>query len=403
MTGAHSRLRRGYFGTMTARLASCFLLIGTTLIATAQVPEKIHGKNKRLMPNAYYVEQVGLWRAEVAKEPQNAEAWYNYYRASRNAYIKGDEQENKDTRGTGRFVRLQGIVDSMAVRVPESFEFQHVRWMNGYGDVRLLPYLLRANAMAPQRPEPYLDLVTHYELTGEDSLRKATCAAYLQLNDYSPGLLNYGRNLLAGLAPNAILLTHGDKDTEAVWLLQGGRDLRTDVHLLNLDLLLRADYRERQFQRLGIAPLADDPLASDTAFAWYQAHIIEHIATNTAGRPVEVSLSVEGPYTAGVQEVLHVTGLSYRYSTAPFNNWLDLYANYYNHYELDYLRTPYTPDISEGNVREFNAHYLPSLMVLCEGLNRASAWDGEYRFREMAARVRQDAEREAEFQRSYGR
>ncbi|HEY0977031.1 MAG TPA: hypothetical protein VGE21_06130 [Flavobacteriales bacterium] len=388
---------------MTLRLALFFLLSGTVFAAMAQVPEKIHGKNKRLMPNAYYVEQVGLWRAEVAKEPRNAEAWYNCYRASRNAYIKGDEQENKDSRGTGRFVRLQGIVDSMAVRVPESFEFHHVRWMNGYGDAGLLPYLQRANAMAPQRPEPYLDLVAHYELTGEDSLRRATCAAYLKLSDYSPGLLNYGRNLLAGLAPNAILLTHGDKDTEAVWLLQCGPGLRTDVQLLNLDLLLRQDYRERQFQRLGIAPLAVDPLSSDAAFAEYQAHIIAHIAGNSANRPVEVSLSVEGPYTAGVQEALHVTGLSYRYSTAPFNNWLDLYANYYNHYDLDYLRAPYTPDISQGNVREFNAHYLPSLMALCEGLNRASAWDGEYRFREMVARVRRDAECEAEFQRSYGR
>ena len=128
---------------MGMRLAFFFLLSGTAFAAMAQVPEKIHGKNKRLMPNGYYVEQVGLWRAEVAKEPQNAEAWYNYYRASRNAYIKGDEQENTDTRGTGRFGRLQGIVDSMAVRVPESFEFHHVRWMNGYGDVSLLPYLLR--------------------------------------------------------------------------------------------------------------------------------------------------------------------------------------------------------------------------------------------------------------------
>lgn len=139
---------------MGMRFAFFFLLSGTAFAAMAQVPEKIHGKNKRLMPNAYYVEQVGLWRAEVAKEPQNAEAWYNYYRASRNAYIKGDEQENKDTRGTGRFGRLQGIVDSMAVRVPESFEFHHVRWMNGYGDASLLPYLLRAKVLAPQRPRP---------------------------------------------------------------------------------------------------------------------------------------------------------------------------------------------------------------------------------------------------------
>ncbi len=396
-------LGREYIGNMAKRLALYFVLGVTAISAMAQVPEKIHGKNKRLMPNAYYVEQIALWRQETQKDPLNADAWYNYYRASRNAYVKGDEQENRVTRGTGRFVRLQGIVDSMSVHLPESFEYHHVRWMNGYGDASLLPNLQRAHAMAPQRPEPYLDLVAHYELTGEDSLRKAMCGAYLQLNDYSPGLLNYGRNLLAGLAPNAILITHGDKDTEAGWILQGSRDFRTDVQLLNLDMLLRKDYRERQFQRSGIAPLAEDPLTSDAAFAWYQAHIIEHIATNTAGRPVEVSLSVDGPYTAGVNEALHVTGLSCRYSTTPFDTWPALYANYTQHYQLDYLNAPFRPDISEGNVREFNAHYLPSLRALCEALARSDAWEGETKYRTMAERVRLDAEREAEFQNSYGR
>lgn len=361
--------------------------------ACGQAPEKIYGKNKRLMPNTYYVEQMGLWRAETQKEPRNADAWYNYYRASRNAYVVGDEQETKDTRGTGRFARLQGIVDSMAVLVPGSFEYQHVRWMNGYGDASLLPYLLRAHAMFPQRPEPYMDLVTYYELAGADSLRVATSKAYLALKDYSPGLLHYGRNLLAGLAPDALLLTHGDKDTEAVWLLQDGQGLRTDIHLLNLDMLLRKEYREREFERAGIAPLPKDPLSSDAAFAWFQQNIIAHISANTRHRPVEVSLSVEGPWAASIGGALYLTGLSYRYTDTVFDAVPDLIANYEHRYQLEPLYTPFTPDLSEGNVRQFNGHYLPSLFALCDHYSKLGEEGKVKEYKALAERITADAGR----------
>ena len=49
---------------------SCFLLL-----AMAQEPEHIYGKNKRLMSVPYYKQQAGLWKAVVDKDPTHADAW----------------------------------------------------------------------------------------------------------------------------------------------------------------------------------------------------------------------------------------------------------------------------------------------------------------------------------------
>ncbi len=65
----------------------------------AQVAEKIYGKNKVLKPNSYYLNQLELWKIETEKNPTNPDAWYNFYRASRNAYIKGDEDNSQHSKG----------------------------------------------------------------------------------------------------------------------------------------------------------------------------------------------------------------------------------------------------------------------------------------------------------------
>lgn len=374
-------------------------------VARAQTPEHIYGKNKRLMPTAYYEEQARLWKAVVEKEPTNAEGWLNYYTASRNAYVVGQEGENKDSRGQGRFARLDTIVHGMEVHVPGTFAYCLVKWANGYNDPRLLPYLEQAHALAPQRPEPYMDLIIAYERMGREALRDSLCKAYLQLRDYSPGLLGYGYNLLMGLAPDAVVFAHGDKDSEAIWILQGGMGIRRDVHLLNLDLLLVKDYRERQFEHLGLPALPFDPLADDAAFDRYRKEIIRTTARALPQRPVYVSLSAEGPYTEPIASALHLTGLAYRFSLGPFDPVPDLVDNYTGRYALYELTQQDTDvkDISIGNVHQFNGNYLPSLFLICEHYRTNGDVAAQLKYEEIARQVARDAGRSAEFEAYYNK
>ncbi len=117
-----------------------FLFISIVLVCAnnslvAQIPEKIYGKNTVLKSNEYYLQQIPLWKNEIDMNPKNADAWFNYYRANRNAYIKGEEDNSQKSKGISRFDRLKNIVDEMEKQVPNSYEYNFVKWLNGNNEI----------------------------------------------------------------------------------------------------------------------------------------------------------------------------------------------------------------------------------------------------------------------------
>lgn len=326
---------------------------------TAQNPEKIYGKNKVLKPNEYYLEQIPLWKTELEKNPKNADAWLNYYRANRNAYIKGEEDNSQKSKGVSRFDRLKNIVDEMELQVPNTYEFNYVKWLNGNNDLSLFPYLEKAHQLSPQSSEPIMNLIFYYEIKGDYVKRDENIEAFYNLGDYSPGLLNYSYNLLSGLEKDALLFTEGDKDTEAILLLTQGEKYRPDVRMLNVNLLLIKEYRERVFAELEIAPFDFDPILNEENYEQFQQLIIQRVADNKKLRPVYAAVTVSQPYTNSIKQSLYLTGLAYLYSSTNIDNIPILIENIEHVFLLDYLTAYFVVnDISIGNVNSMNGNYL---------------------------------------------
>ncbi|MCW3101836.1 MAG: hypothetical protein JWO09_276 [Bacteroidetes bacterium] len=379
-----------------------FLIVFSLLVciknAAAQKPEKVYGKNRALRTNEYYLQQMELWKKELEKDPKNAEAWYNYYRADRNAYIVGEEKDSLRSKGINRFERLQKVVLDMEKQVPESYQYNFVKWLNGNNDLSLFPYLEKAHQLAPEEMEPVISLVYYYEITGDYTKRDENIVTYYNSGQYSPGLLNYGYNQLAGLEKDAIIFTEGDKDTDATFLLQKAKGIRTDVRLLNVNLLLMPAYRERILKELDVPAPEFDPNSSNENFEKFRQSLIEHFAKNKQQRPVYVAATVSLPYTEKIRDRLSITGLAYLYNPSKKDAMATLEKNYEEVYMLDYLRVYLPHDISEGNMHQFNGNYLESLFTLAEhyrlkGNNkRADHW------RSLARKVAADAGRSDEFE-----
>ena len=340
-------------------LAGCI-----SIFATAQQPERIYGKNRILHTNDYYLEQMELWKKETEKNPKNAEAWYNYYRSSRNAYIVGEETDSLNTKGINRFARLNAIVAQMEKHVPKSYEYNYVMWLNGNNNPRMLPYLHKAHELRPQESEAILSLGYYYEIIGDTTQSHSYFPKFYKTGDYSPGMHNFTYNVLAGLDTNAIILTEGDKDTDAIFILQNARGIRTDVRMLNLNLLLLTDYRKRMFDELGIAQLDYDPLESEINFEYYKNFIIQHLAANTQNRPVYTSITVSRDYYQTISDQMYVTGLTRLYTTETPDQIALLKENFDHRYLMDYVHTRFAHDISEGWVTNFNVFYLEGLSIL---------------------------------------
>jgi hypothetical protein len=332
----------------------------------AQQPEPIFGKNKMLHSNEYYLEQKALWKKETEKDPKNANAWYYYYRADRNAYIVGEETDSLNTKGINRFERLKKTVSEMEKQVPESYQYNFVKWLNGNNDLSLLPYLEKAHMLAPSWTEPLMSLAYCYELKNNRSLRDQYAKAYYDSGEFSQGLLIYGSNLLVGLEKNAIILTEGDKDTDAILLLQGGKNLRKDIRLVNLNLLMGKEYREAIFRELKIPAWDIDPYGGNEDYELYRKNIILKIAQNKDKRPVYAAVSVSAPYTEHLLLAgnLYNTGLASLYSTRKIESVPLIEKNYTKLYSLDYLRNYPPGDATEEMVHRFNMNYLPALDLL---------------------------------------
>jgi hypothetical protein len=372
------------------------LIISTTFVfvncSVAQVPEKIYGKNKVLKTNDYYLQQIELWKLEIEKDSMNAEAWYNYYRANRNAYIKGEEVISQKSKGTSRFERLKKIVEEMEKQVPNSYEYNFVKWLNGNNDSSQFPYLEKAHRLSPHSSEPIMSLIIYYEIQGDYIKRDEFIKSFYTIGDYSPGLLNYSYNLLSALEKDAIVITEGDKDTEAILLLTKGKKYRPDVRMLNLNLLLIKEYRERVFNELEIKQLDFEPMTNEETYEKFQQIIIKELNSNKKGRPVYAAVTVSNPYRLKISKDLYLTGLAYLYSKKKVDN-ISLLEKNVEHFLLDYLTEYFSiNDISVGNVISMNGNYLFPFATLSKHyFNIGNILKANY-YKELALKVATDSE-----------
>jgi hypothetical protein len=333
--------------------------------ASAQVPEKVHCLVKEVRSREWYEGQIKAWKREVDKNPKDPAAWFNYYKANRMLRIYDEEGNSQMT--SARFKTLQRIVDDMGKKVPESFEYNYVKWYNGSNDPALFPFLEKAYRIAPGRPETYADLATHYELTRDTHRRNQILQRWYASGDPIPGLLNYNYNVLMSLEENGILLTHGDNDTYPAWILQAAGGIRKDVTVLNVHLLSRKDYREKIFNALGMAPISIDPEASDQDYQTFQAALVQHIAANSKGFPVYLAVTASVPaLTEGVKDRLYLVGLAYRYSAEKLDNIALLKRNFEQRFALDYLTRDFRYEPFNAVVNQANANYLVPMMHLYE-------------------------------------
>ena len=351
--------------------------ISLSKAGNATQPEKIEAISKVSYPLDYYIEQANLWKLETEKNSANPGAWLNYFRAARYA--------NMLTRTEEKPFEMTAIVAATETAIPNSFEYYFIHYMsNDWSDERF-GYLLKAHEIAPDRPEIYHDLITWHTVNGNEVEVRFFSRKLFEAGEFYPALLAWNYNLLASAEPDAILLTHGDNDTYPAWVLQSVKNIRTDVKVLNVNLLMYDTYRKKIFESLGI-PSIENPDKEDDPDLYLA--IVRQILTQ-AQQPVYLSVSIPEVTREAFAGNLFLTGLAFKYAPQSFDNVAVLKNNVENRFLKDYLKVDFNPDSVSSVMNSMNLNYLPSLLMLYQHYTAAGekekALDMEDLLRKIAA------------------
>lgn len=343
-------------------LFNLFVLIFMGLITVAQKPQTVYSIVKDLHEISWYEEQMTLWKKEIDKNNQNANAWYNYYmsvRALRN--LTSDEERTKyDSMGSQ-------IIEDMYQLLPNSFEANHLmyRKYNDLMDPSAINYLNKAYEIRPDDPRTYVDFMTYCEVHRETAKYSEFCKKHYTANELAAPVLNWAYNILSEVDQNAIILSAGDNDTYPIWTVQEAKNFRKDVKNINTSLILIDSYRNELFKELGVPPLDLDFSKIETMEAYDQAveKIKAHLIANYTKGPIYVVATAIFQFEKWTSD-FYLVGLTYKYCEQPFDNITVIKRNYEHRYLLDHLKETFSYNISNSVSDRMDAIYLPSMVKL---------------------------------------
>lgn len=333
-------------------IALCFLGSGY-----AQKAETVHSVAVIQKDISWYETQLRLWKTEVDKNDKNAEAWYNYYNASR--ALRNSTYQ--DIEAHEKYIELCHEIARNAYKaLPESFEGNHLMWRDSGNNEEMVSYLMKAHEIAPNDSRAFDDLMIRYEVKGNKAKFKEVCQWIYGLNEMPAGMLNWGYNLLSEVDQNAVVFVAGDNDTYGLWLVQQAKDYRLDVTVINTSLMQMEDYRKLKLKELKLSDYEFDGSEESKAGLW------NHIFKNDRGFPVYVATSAIGQFwELEIMDKLYLTGLGYKYSEESFDNVSIIRRNYEKRYLIDHLYQSFSYNVGDLTSR-LKDLYLPSLIKLCQ-------------------------------------
>ena len=327
------------------------LLLPLFLPAMTVEPQQIISITQELHEMTYYESQAEAWQLEVENSPQDANAWMNYYLASRIVNILTPDQNP---------VNLQAIYEDLSGHIADTYEYHYLSYLNGGTDPNLEAHIYKAYEMDPQRPEAYSHLIKIHTIKGDMDEAARINEQWLKTGAISQGILNWNYNALIALDENAILLTHGDNDTYPSWMLQQVHKVRPDVKIMNIYLLRDRTYADRVFLESGLPVF---PSEGDLVWENDLVPLVDHIFQH-ASRAVYINVTLPKRIRDNYKEVLYTVGLAFKYSPVSFDNITALKNNFENKFLIDYLKVGFSYDKSASVLASLNVNYLPSFVSL---------------------------------------
>jgi hypothetical protein len=187
-----------------------------------QRPEKIFSKREVVYDKPTYAKLTGLWKQYNEAFPSE-DAYANWMYAAR--YAQDPDYEKLLEKGYKKYPGNPTLIYLYAMNEYEC-----------HSDPKGLTLMEKAAALDPAYQDPWYALAGYYINKHPEKLDIAL-RHLLECSAVPDEIMDFNYNMLAGLAPNAILVTNGDMDTYPGWILTRIVKFRPDVTIANISLL----------------------------------------------------------------------------------------------------------------------------------------------------------------------
>ncbi|MBL7127858.1 MAG: hypothetical protein ISS16_02615 [Ignavibacteria bacterium] len=328
-------------------------------------PKKVYRYCYVIKSKDWYKNQEKLWKIEISKNPNNEDAWYNYFFANRYASFGMDENERKKL--------LNSIVDDIGKAIPDSYLYPYLRYYNGE---RKIEHLEKAYQLKPDCADLYWDFIQYYELNGMKQQKKKYCEKLYLSKDIISSLYDYNFNMLNSTEKNSILFTNGDNDNYPAWVLQETKGVRQDVTVLNVHTVfvlrdyLKIKLKERELN-------IDVDILSKEDIATFLKELVSSIKNIYPETPIHIAPTVYYEYKKEVNDKLFTTGLGYTYSEELIDNLALIKKNLEQNLRLDHLEYNWYNEhhVSQSMMDRYNLNYIPAFMELAKAYNSSGEFE----------------------------
>jgi formylglycine-generating enzyme required for sulfatase activity len=320
-----------------------FCLLSQLALFAAVEPETILLRTKEIRSQGWYHDQALAW-SERAKQSNASDAWLNYYAAAKYA------QWNS--------LDLQQIVDDARFALKDDFVARLLYAWNSGLSTEASQSLSELEKVSPGHLLLNSLLVVHAELNFSPELRKKYSATLFANDVIAGSLFSYSYNVLMSIEEGGLLICDGENTTIPMFVLQDVFNIRKDVHILNLDLLMAADYRTRKLSSCDIT-LDSSPLDDKQS-------LCAAIASVSQSKKVYYALTVPQQHITGIKDQLFVVGLASQATKKRIDNISFIRENLENKFLLDNLTVDFSGENQYAAGKILSTNYLVPMLLLLE-------------------------------------
>jgi hypothetical protein len=327
-------------------------------------------------PLEYFETQMKLWEKKVHQNKKDANAWLNYFAATKSAYQMEtnriiEAQEFRPRMYDSKY-KFDEIAKDANKHIPNTFEvFYMLHFQDNKEIKKNYSYLLKANELKPYDQRILFSLLRYYDLVNDPENVQLVAQEIAKTSFISTNAFNLAYNILTELEEKSLLIT-SLSNFYACIILQKTKGIKPNAIITTKNGIFPYNQYEQQYinklyNRIGtnyrglmIDSSGTENEKDNNFYRVKNSYFDTLLATNI---PIYFSNIFLSDFKY-FEDKIYLHGLTYRYRSQPVNYIYKIKENYEKNYSLDYIKHDISPNPTDNYDQSLYYMYYPSALKL---------------------------------------